>query len=140
MQGFVTVPVNFAGKRLMHLTIYAGHLLQRWAERMGIAFVDGKACAQYMADLFTDERLCIILDRVPNQATVALFYEACGCTLFFSMGTKHSADEIKVSTIVGLDDGRKTGADDADLCYVLPITGQLRFGRERKYFKAKRRR
>ena len=138
-QGFITVPVLFAGSIPMRLTFYAKHLLLRWGERGGMKFENAQDCARFTASFFEDPRLLTVYERAPKLAHVALFIESAETVFFLQNGTKYDADEVKVATLFRRKEGTKVLVDEDDLCYILPKEGKLRFGKERKFFEWKRR-
>lgn len=137
--GFITVPIRFAGTIPMRLTLYKQHLLLRWQERGGKTFNTAQECASYTASFFEDPRLLMIYERAPKGSHIALFVESAETVFFLQNGTKYDADEIKVATLFPRKEGTKVLVDSNDLCYILPATGKLRFGKERKFFELKRR-
>lgn len=137
--GFITVPIKFAGTIPMRLTFYRQHLLLRWQERGGIEFNDAQECALHTASFFEDQRLLTIYERAPKGSHIALFIESAETVFFLQNGTKYDADEIKVATLFPRKEGTKVLVESQDLCYILPIEGKLRFGKERKFFELKRR-
>lgn len=137
---FESVPCMFAGSEPVTLTVYAPHLLQRWVERLGYQFQSGKQCAEVISSYFADERLITVFERVPVYAPVALYMESLKTIFFMCMGTRADPNEIKVSTVLyRANETQRFLVNTDDYCYILPETGNLRFGKERKYFEWKKR-
>ena len=93
----------------------------------------------HTASFFEDQRLLTIYERAPKGSHIALFIESAETVFFLQNGTKYDADEIKVATLFPRKEGTKVLVESQDLCYILPIEGKLRFGKERKFFELKRR-
>lgn len=133
---FISTSVNFAGQEEMVLTIYAPHVLQRLKERLFPEYAgNGTDCANLLAGLLEDERLYDIYARVPVYSSVVLFLEKYSLYLIFQMGTKQNPNEVKISTLIHqIGETKRIMVEKTDLCYVLPIEGKLRFGKNKKYF------
>lgn len=140
MKSFVTVPLMFAGKYPVRFTIHAQHVSTRWKERGHREFKDATECALHTAEFFKDERLDLLMQWAPKGAPLALIHEPAGFVFFLRIGTAVDENEIKVSTLIPYVAGNRAMVDIADLCYILPQEGKLRFGKERKYFELKKRR
>ena len=137
---FESIPCLFAGTEPVVLTVYAPHLLQRWVERLGHSFQNGKQCAEVISSYLADERLITVFERVPVYGSVALYIESLKTLFFMDMGTRKDPNEIKVSTVLyRANESQRFLVDAEDYCYILPKEGKLRFGKERKYFELKKR-
>lgn len=137
---FESIPCLFAGTEPVVLTVYAPHLLQRWVERLGHSFQNGKQCAEVIGSYLADERLITVFERVPVYGSVALYIESLKTLFFMDMGTRKDPNEIKVSTVLyRANESQRFLVDAEDYCYILPKEGKLRFGKERKYFELKKR-
>lgn len=122
------------------LPFTAPHLLQRWVERLGHSFQNGKQCAEVIGSYLADERLITVFERVPVYGSVALYIESLKTLFFMDMGTRKDPNEIKVSTVLyRANESQRFLVDAEDYCYILPKEGKLRFGKERKYFELKKR-
>lgn len=136
---FVSVPFLFAGEEEMQLTIFSSHVRVRCKERLGISFADDSDCCRFLVEILSDNRLALILDKVPLYSKLAIYVEDYNIYLFMQIGTKVNSQEVKVSTIyVRSEKQERVLVDEQDLCYVLPKEGSLRFGKEKKHFALKK--
>ena len=133
---FVSKKIAFASKYPVNLTIYAPHVVQRMLERLGRDYRNKEnECCDFFEVLLHDERLAVIYERVPFLGTAVLFIEEFCLFVFMQIGTKMDKNEVKVHTVIlGNEKYQKVLVEREDFCYVLPRTGSLRFGKEKKYF------
>lgn len=136
---FVSVSFFFAGTEKKKLTIFAPHVLTRTRERMRKNFNSSEECAEMLGEILTDPRLAIILEKVPLYSRIAMYIEKHDIYIFMQMGTLYDSNEIKVATIYCRSEKQeRILVDEKDLCYILPCDGELRFGKEKKYFALKK--
>ena len=142
---FLSTYFLFAGTHKAVLTIFVPHVLERWRTRIASqrkcfsSETSAKECLAEIKNILSDKRLSDIYVRAKNQ-NVVLYVEERNLYLVMSLG-KFRQDEIKVSTVISANknniDNRCLVNND-DLCYVLPIEGKMRFGKEKKFFKWKK--
>lgn len=143
---FLKAPFLFAGKHKCILAIASPHVTDRWNLRVNKTenpSISEHQCLCMIAKLLSDQRLSDVFVRA-GEAHVVVFIQESRLYIMMAIESLEEGGKcVKVFTVL-LADTEQSGLDNRcfvnsdDLCYVLPESGELRFGKEKKFFKFKK--